>query len=142
MNTQNDELRDVRILVVEDDRDTREIVQFVLEQSGAAVIGVDCVTEALKVYKEMQPDVIVADIAMPGYNGYALITQIREEEKQLEKVTPAIALTAFTSPADRETAFSAGFQEYLSKPFHPAELVATVAKLIRSGGPATVHSAA
>src|ERR1051325_6152497 len=102
MKLQNDELRNTRILVVEDDRDTREMVQFVLEQSGAAVMAVGSVPEALDAFEQMEPDVVVADIAMPGYNGYALIAQIREQDEKRGRNTPAIALTAFTSEADQE----------------------------------------
>jgi CheY-like chemotaxis protein len=100
MAEKSDKLRDARILVVEDDRDTREIVQFILERSGAAVVAVGSVTKALETYMEIEPDVVIADIAMPDYNGYALIAQIREEDERAGRTTPAIALTAFTSAAD------------------------------------------
>src|SRR2546430_14579372 len=123
MRQSTDRLKDVRILVVEDDSDSREIVQFVLEESGAAVMAVEGYTEAIEAYHQIEPSIVVADIAMPDYNGYALIARIREEDKQLGRVTPAIALTAFTSKADRQTALSAGVQGYLSKPFEPRRLI-------------------
>jgi CheY-like chemotaxis protein len=135
MAEKSDKLRDARILVVEDDRDTREIVQFILERSGAAVVAVGSVTKALETYMEIEPDVVIADIAMPDYNGYALIAQIREEDERVGRTTPAIALTAFTSAADHERALSAGFQEYMAKPFDPGELIATVSKLLHTSGP-------
>jgi CheY-like chemotaxis protein len=84
---------------------------------------------------EIEPDVVIADIAMPDYNGYALIAQIREEDERAGRTTPAIALTAFTSAADHERALSAGFQEYMAKPFDPGELIATVSKLLHTPGP-------
>jgi len=128
----NESLKDIRILVVEDERDAREIVKFVLEQRGAAVVAVPSVEEALEAYKGIEPHIVVADIGMPDFNGYALISQIREEDRTLGKVTPAIALTAYTSPADRETALASGFQEYISKPFDPAVLIAAVSKLVHA----------
>ena len=89
MAEKKDKLRDARILVVEDDSDTREIVQFILEQSGAAVVAVGSVTKGLETYMEIEPDVVIADIAMPDYNGFALIAQIREEDSKLGRTTPA-----------------------------------------------------
>ena len=122
----NDRLSDLRILVVDDDRDTREMLRFILEQDAAQVIAASSVAEALESYKISRPDVIVADIAMPEYNGYALIAQIRAHDKELGRSTPAIALTAYTSPADEATALAAGFQKYLSKPFEPAKIIEAI----------------
>jgi hypothetical protein len=142
MEPRIDQLKDVRILVVEDDTDAREIVQFVLEQSGAAVMAVGSVSEAIEAYKQIEPNIVVADIGMPDYNGYALIARIREEDQKLGRITPAIALTAYTSEADRQYALSVGFQEYISKPFHPAELIANILKFVRPGGPADIQRSA
>ncbi len=122
----NDRLSDLRILVVDDDRDTREMLRFILEQDAAQVIAASSVAEALESYKISRPDVIVADIAMPEYNGYALIAQIRAHDKELGRSTPAIALTAYTSPADEATALAAGFQKYMSKPFEPAKIIEAI----------------
>jgi len=122
----NDRLSDLRILVVDDDRDTREMLRFILEQDAAQVIAASSVAEALESYKSSRPDVIVADIAMPEYNGYALIAQIRAHDKELGRSTPAIALTAYTSPADEATALAAGFQKYMSKPFEPAKIIEAI----------------
>ena len=91
---------------------------------------------------DAEPDVVIADIAMPDYNGFALIAQIREEDSKLGRTTPAIALTAFTSAADQERALSAGFQEYMSKPFDPGELIATVSKLLHPPGASDIGSSA
>jgi CheY-like chemotaxis protein len=126
----SDRLKGARVLVVEDDRDTREIVQFILEQNGAIVASADSVPRALEVYPTFGANVIVADIGMPEYNGYALIAQIREDEAKLDRFTPAIALTAYTSPADRTQALSAGFQEYMAKPFDPGDLIVAIARLL------------
>ena len=118
------------ILVVEDDHDTRELLRFFLEQQGAKVVTADSVEPAVESYQAVPPNILITDIGMPGYNGYALIALIRAHDKQTGRRTPAIALTAFASPADRETALAAGFDAYLEKPFLPAELLATIATLL------------
>ena len=121
--SRNDRLRDLRILIVDDDKDTREMLRFILQQAGGHVIAAGSVAEAFENYKSSAPDVIVADIGMPEYNGYALISLIRAHDKELGRNTPVIALTAYTSPADKETALAAGFEKYLSKPFDPGEII-------------------
>ena len=118
------------ILVVEDDHDTRELLRFFLEQQGAKVVAVESVESAVDSYQTIPPNILITDIGMPGYNGYALIALIRSYDKQTGRRTPAIALTAFASPADRETALAAGFDAYLEKPFLPAELLATIETLL------------
>jgi CheY-like chemotaxis protein len=127
-----DLLRDRRILVVDDDRDTREMLRFILKQEGGEVIAVSSVPEAVESYKSSLPDVVVTDIGMPENNGYALITLIREHDVEVGRTTPVIALTAFTSPADEKTALAAGFQKYMSKPFDPGELIESIRTLLPS----------
>src|SRR5438093_8044142 len=119
-------LRDLRILIVDDDKDTRDMLRFVLEQEAGQVIAASTVAEAVESYKRSLPNVVIADLGMPGANGYALITLIRAHDKQSRRSTPAIALTAYTSPADRETALAAGFQRYMSKPFDPERIIETI----------------
>ena len=118
-----DRLRDLRILVVDDDKDTREMLRFILQRAGGHVSAASSVAEAFESYKSSPPDVIVADIGMPEYNGYALMLLIRAHDKELGRTTPVIALTAYTSPADEKTALTAGFQKYMSKPFDPGEII-------------------
>ena len=131
MERHEDQLNNIRVLVVEDDRDTRQMLTFIFEQTGANVVAAGSFNEAMKAYRETPPNVVVADIGMPDYNGYALISRMREEDRELGRTTPAIALTAYTSEADRQQALSAGFQKYMAKPFEPAELIANVVDLIR-----------
>jgi CheY-like chemotaxis protein len=131
MERHEDQLNNIRVLVVEDDRDTRQMLTFIFEQTGADVVAAGSFNEAMKAYRELPPNVVVADIGMPDYNGYALISRMREEDRELGRTTPAIALTAYTSEADRQQALSAGFQKYMAKPFEPAELIANVVDLIR-----------
>ena len=130
-------LGNVRVLVVDDDNDTREMLRFILEQEAATVRVASSVQEAIESYQSYPPDVIVADIGMPEQNGYALIAMIRARDDEHGRRTPAIALTAYTSPADEQQALEAGFQKYMSKPFEPAKVIET----IRSLAPTTPASA-
>ena len=127
----NDRLRDRQILVVDDDRDTREMLRFILQQAGGQAVAVGSVAEAIESYKSSPPDLIVTDIGMPEYNGYALIALIRAHDNELGRTTPIIALTAYTSPADEETALAAGFQKYMSKPFDPGEIIEEICQSLR-----------
>lgn len=129
----NDRLQGLRILAIDDDKDTREMLRFILEQQAAKVVAVESVNEAVdSLQNSPPPDVILSDIAMPDYNGYAFIAILRENDKKLGRVTPAIALTAYTSSADEETALAAGFQKYMSKPFEPAELIEAIRSLVNT----------
>jgi CheY-like chemotaxis protein len=120
-----------RVLVVEDDSDTLQIMQFVLERHGAHVMPADSVPAALDRIESSPPEVVVADIGMRGLNGYALISEIREMDAASGRHTPAIAVTGFATPQDRETAAAAGFEAYITKPFDPHVLIDTVAQLIQ-----------
>ena len=122
-------LRGVRILVVEDDTDTRELLRILLQSDGGRVTATASVPEALSAYDQFPPDVIVADIGMPEYNGYTLIGRVRARDREHGKVTPAIALTAYTTSIDRDTVLSAGFQVHMPKPFEPEKLVSVIADL-------------
>jgi CheY-like chemotaxis protein len=124
------ELKGIRVLVVEDDDDTRELLKVLLETRGSTVIATASVQEALAAYNESLPNVIVADIGMPDYNGYTLIGKIRGLERG-GQMTPAIALTAFTTAIDRDTVLSAGFQIHMPKPFEPGNLVSVISDLAK-----------
>ena len=125
----NDGLKGISILVVEDDDDTRELLKVLLETQGAAVITTANVQEALTAYDQLRPNVIVADIGMPDYNGYTLIGRVRARDREKGKIVPAIALTAFTTAIDRDTVLSAGFQVHMPKPFEPSRLISIIADL-------------
>jgi CheY-like chemotaxis protein len=122
-------LRGRQVLVVEDDSDTREMLRFVLEQNGANVHAVEAVEPALRAFERSRPDAVVADIAMPEYNGYALIAKIRELDRQKNVRTGCIAVTAYATAADRDLTLSSGYDAYIAKPFEPEELVRTVTAL-------------
>ena len=119
-----------RILVVDDEKDTREFYRAVLEQQGAAVTTVASVSEALESFEEQRPDVILSDIGMPVQDGYSLIRQVRALELQGGRRIPAVAMTAYARDIDRTNAIAAGFQKHLSKPVAPDQLVAVVAHLL------------
>jgi CheY-like chemotaxis protein len=115
--------------VVDDSADDREVLAALLERYRAAVTPAASAMEALQRYAERRFDVLVSDIAMPEVDGYALIRQLRAQDKAAARYTPAIALTAYSSPEDRQRILLAGFQAHIAKPVHPGELVAAVASL-------------
>jgi CheY-like chemotaxis protein len=125
----NEALKGIGILVVEDDDDTRDLLKVLLETQGALVTATASVMEALQAYDQSRPDVIVADIGMPDYNGYTLIGRVRAPDREKGKIVPAIALTAFTTAIDRDTVLSAGFQIHMPKPFEPNRLISVIADL-------------
>lgn len=122
------DLSGVSVLVVEDNDDSRKLLQTILMRSGAAVEIAESVPTALRILAGKWPDIIISDIEMPGEDGYSLIRKIRLQEAPSRHV-PAIALTAYTRSVDRVRALAAGFQTHMSKPVEPAELVATVKSL-------------
>jgi PAS domain S-box-containing protein len=122
-------LTNLRILVVEDDLDTQELLQTVLHQHGADVIAVESASSALAELGRAKPDVIISDIAMVGENGYELIRKIRSLAPAEGGHVPAIALTAYAGTADRRRALLAGFQTHLAKPVEPDDLLAVILSL-------------
>ncbi len=132
-------LEGIEVLVVDDEPDTRDLLTQVLRESGARVIAVASVRDALGALDTEVPDVIVSDIAMPEEDGYSLMRQLRQRPVDAGAAVPAIALTAYTREEDRLRALSAGFQVHLSKPIEPADFVAAVAQL---AGRALVSDAA
>ncbi|HUF92830.1 MAG TPA: ATP-binding protein, partial [Candidatus Limnocylindria bacterium] len=110
-------LGSLRLLVVDDERDTRELLCFILKQAGAEVTAVGSVFDATAILEELRPHVIVSDIGMPGADGYALIRSIRSLTSVA--ATPVIALTAFAGAGSRALAEDAGFDLHLAKPVEP-----------------------
>jgi PAS domain S-box-containing protein len=122
-------LSGVRVLVVDDEPDARELVQLVLEECGAVVAIAASAPQALEALRRSPPAVLVSDIGMPGMDGYDLIRRVRELGPAEGGTTPALALTAFARGADRARALEAGYQAHLTKPAEPAQLVTLVAEL-------------
>ena len=110
--------------MVEDDADSREMLMLVFERSGATVTAAASAAEAREAMRRATPDLLVCDIGLPGENGLELIRRLRALETQQGGRIPALALTAFAGPAHREKALRAGFDQQVSKPVVPAELVA------------------
>ena len=123
-------LQDVKVLLVDDEADARELFKAVLEGSGARVTAVASGAEAFSSFTTSPPDVVVSDIEMPDENGYDLIRRLRGLPPERGGRTPAAALTAYAGAEDRMRALRAGFQLHVSKPVQPAELVAAVARLV------------
>lgn len=121
----------VKVLVVEDNNDSRDYIKLALEQAGATVTAVTSAAEAIAYLEHHQTDILVSDIAMPETNGYELIQQIRAIEGQRNINIPAIALTAHAKPEDRSHSLAAGFHLHMSKPVESATLIASVAQLIK-----------
>ncbi|HUL60881.1 MAG TPA: ATP-binding protein [Anaeromyxobacteraceae bacterium] len=119
----------LRVLVVDDDPDTLEVVGQVLAAAGAHVVPARSAGEALEAIEVSRPDVLVSDIGMPGEDGYALIRKVRGLAPEHGGRVPAAALTAYTHAEDRREALLAGYQLYLPKPIEPSELTAAIARL-------------
>lgn len=128
------DLNGVKVLVVDDDFDTRDLISFFLEQLGAEVTQVRSPMEALQVFNDFQPDVLLSDIGMPEIDGYTFIRQIRAMPPELGGEIPAIALTAFAEEINQQQALSAGFQTHLTKPINPANLAEIIAQVAGEQG--------
>ncbi|BDI18915.1 hypothetical protein ANSO36C_47170 [Nostoc cf. commune SO-36] len=123
-------LAGLRVLVVDDEADTRNFLSFMFEEYGAFATAVASVDEALAVLEQAKPDILISDIGMSGQDGYMLIRKLRSLEPEKGGRIPAIALTAYTREEDRLEALSAGFQQHLSKPIDPNKLIAAVANIL------------
>jgi PAS domain S-box-containing protein len=124
-------LTGLRVLVVDDEIDTREYLLTVLEEYGAEAIGVASVSQAILEIKHLLPDVLVSDIGMPDEDGYSLIRKLRALEVDQGAKIPAVAVTAYAREEDRQQAIAAGFQMHISKPIEPTQLVSVVASLAK-----------
>ncbi|WP_348251384.1 PAS domain S-box protein [Leptolyngbya subtilissima] len=131
VGNQETPLSDLRILVVDDDDDTRELQAFLLEQRGARVTAVTSGLEALQALDRFTPDVIVSDIGMADMDGYMLMQQIRSRPPSQGGQVPAIALTAYARDFDQQKARQVGFQAHITKPVEPEALVEAIAILLR-----------
>jgi CheY-like chemotaxis protein len=114
------------VLIVEDHDDARELIEGVLENAGARVLSAATTREAIARTIDVRPDVLVADLGLPGEDGYALLARIRTAYPDL----PALALTAYARESDRERTLAAGFQHHVVKPVDPQDLVQLIGRLI------------
>jgi CheY-like chemotaxis protein len=123
------ELAGVKVLVVEDDADVRQLLAWSLEERHATVVSAGTVDEALTLLASERPDVLLSDIGMPDRDGFSLIRAVRGLDARDGGQTPAVALTAFARPEDRTRALLAGYQFHLAKPADAGELIAAIAAL-------------
>jgi signal transduction histidine kinase/ActR/RegA family two-component response regulator len=123
------DLDGARVLVVDDEADSREVLLQLLATWGVRAFGAGSAREALDVWRRERPDVILSDLAMPGEDGFALVAELRRLEGTVH--VPAAAVTAFSRPEDRARALAAGFDAHLGKPIEPAALRVTLASLVR-----------
>lgn len=123
------DLKGLRVLVIDDEADARELLTMTLTQGGAEVRTAATVAAALEILDQWKPHVLVSDIGMPGEDGYDLIRRVRAMESERGGTIPALALTGYATAEDAARAHAAGYQTHLSKPVSPSDLVAAVASL-------------
>jgi PAS domain S-box-containing protein len=123
------DLAGLRILLVDDEADSRELLSVVLESCQAKVTTAESAAEALEKFKETAFDILISDIGMPEEDGFSLVGKIRELSNEVGGDIPAIALTAYARAEDRVQALRSGFQMHLAKPVESSELIAAVANL-------------
>jgi PAS domain S-box-containing protein len=135
ISPQSDALDGIRILIVEDEQDTRDFLGRFLISYGAEIVGAGSAAEALALLPKAGVNFMISDIGLPDVDGYELLQKIRRMDSSAAAGIPAVALTAYARAEDRTLAFRAGYQAHVAKPVEPTELVSTIvdlAKLSRS----------
>ncbi len=127
---QRTRIRAARLLVVDDEQDSRDLMKRLLEDCGAIVSTAVSAEDAFTQILQLAPDVLISDIGMPVEDGYTLIRRIRTLDDEHGGNIPAVALTAYARPEDRAHSKDAGFQRHVAKPVEPADLIAAVAALV------------
>jgi CheY-like chemotaxis protein len=120
----------LRILVVDDDADTRILITYILESFNCKVMTASSVMEAIEIIGNFRPNLLISDIAIPVVSGYTLIEKVRSLEPPLGKI-PALAVTGVDTETVHHLVFKYGFQAYLIKPIEPDELILQIAKLVQ-----------
>jgi signal transduction histidine kinase len=123
-------LEGLRILVVDDEADSREVMSAILTRCGGEVKCCESTAEALKAFREWKPDLLVSDIGMPVEDGYALIRKLRKLRLKSAREVPAVALTAYATKEDKARALEAGFQVHVPKPIEPGALIKTIVAIM------------
>jgi PAS domain S-box-containing protein len=126
-------LDNVHVLLVEDDDDSRKLLGTMLKRYGARVTSTKSAAEALNVFADDVPDVLISDIGMPDEDGYEFIQKLRALPREQGGQTPAIALTGYASRKDKERALAAGYQQHIAKPIEQADMIAAIAALVGRG---------
>lgn len=125
-------LNGVKVLVVDDEADSRDLLMTILKQCGSDVRCSDSAAAAMQTFHEWNPDLLVSDIGMPNEDGYCLIRKLRELGSDRARGIPAMALTAYATDEDRLQALSAGFQIHLAKPIEPEDFVTSLASILEA----------
>ncbi|OUL29075.1 hypothetical protein BV378_06730 [Nostoc sp. RF31YmG] len=125
-------LQGLRIVAVDDDVDSLDLITFILKEYGVEVTAAASAREALEAIAKIQPDLLISDIAMPDIDGYTLIRQVRELEVLHGGRLPAIALTAFAGETNNQKILTAGFQRHITKPVDPDELAIAIEQELKS----------
>ena len=126
------DLSGVRVLTIDDEPDSLDMLSAALDQAGAESLSVTSAAEFFAVFASFQPDVVVSDIGMPAIDGYMLLKQVRSLTPEQGGQVPAIALTAYAGELDRQQAIAAGFQAHVAKPVEPDRLISAIASLLSS----------
>jgi CheY-like chemotaxis protein len=124
----------LRVLVVDDEEDARDVIKAVLQQCNAVVLTASSAAEGIDALQRLQPDILISDIGMPEEDGYSLIEKVRALPPEQGGGIPAVALTAYARAEDRIKVLASGFQMHAPKPIEPAELAAIVASLAQRIG--------
>ena len=119
----------LRVLVVDSDLDSRDLLAMVFEEYGVETIAATSATETLEILKQVKPDLLISEICLPKEDGYSLMSKVKALESTEQAQIPAIALTTQTREDDRAHALSVGFCNHLPKPFDIDELITMVACL-------------
>jgi len=130
LREQNLDLTGVRVLIIDDELDSRELLSAMMAQAGADAMTVASAAEFLTALESFQPDVLVSDIGMPEIDGYTLLKQVRYLSPEQGGQVPAIALTAYAGEIDQQQAIAAGFQKHIAKPIEPDQLVVAIVSLL------------
>ena len=131
-------LEGLRLLILDDEADAREMLEVLLIQFGAEVKATSTTQQALRVLERWKPHTLISDVGMPGEDGYSLITRVRALKPERGGLTPAIALTGYGRPEDREQLLAAGYHIYLSKPVELAQLIDSILDLTGQGEKSTI----
>jgi PAS domain S-box-containing protein len=123
----------VHALLVEDDDDSRKLLGTMLKRYGARVTSTKSAAEALRVFDDDVPDILISDIGMPDEDGYEFIRKLRSLPPEKGGLTPAIALTGYASRKDRERALDAGYHKHMAKPIEQADMISAIAALVGRG---------
>jgi CheY-like chemotaxis protein/anti-sigma regulatory factor (Ser/Thr protein kinase) len=126
----NERLNGLRVLVVDDEPDARDLLSAILTRCGSDVRCSDSAADAIQTFSEWHPDVLISDIGLPNEDGYSLIRRVRQLDSKRAKLIPAVALTAYATDEDRSQALAAGFQIHVAKPIEPENFVISIASIV------------